>query len=285
MRDCNLISAPDGPNNRSPRRIDEEAVSVDALRYVLCTRCGCTDVAIARETNDPPDFTVTIDGEHFPAEVTSIVSGEQPRARYDDLARAIASHASTHGGVSGAYALAVSTFPKIPRPASSEARSLLEAALRYLNATRDCLTAPAYRLLEDDAGKIDIWKVSASGSTIDVIWSAPAMWAGEVQSQLAMLIQQAVHEKHGKLQRVGVDPKQTLLLLYDAFVYASPKDALAALLQVTGHDAFHSVFWAASFSDRENTTYPEEPGRDGVFLFSRNPRWSRCGSPHGQTGS
>lgn len=285
MRDCNLSSAPDEPNNRSPRRIDEEAVTVDALRYVLCTRCGCTDVAITREPNDPPDFTVTTDGEHFPAEVTSIVSGEQSRAGYDDLARAITGHASTHGGVFGAYALVVSTFPKIPRPASSKARSLLEASLMYLNATRGCPTAPAYPLHEDDAGKIDIWKVSASGSTIGVVWSAPAMWAGEVRSQLATLIQQAVHEKHGKLQRAGVDPKQTLLLLYDAFAYASPEDVSAALLQVTGHDAFHSVFWAASFSDRENITYPEEPGRDGVFLFSRNPRWSGCGSPHGPTGS
>lgn len=285
MRDCNLSSAPDGPNNRSPRRIDEEAVSVDALRYVLCTRCGCTDVAITSEPKDPPDFTVTIDGEHFPVEVTSIVLGEQSRARCDDLARAITNHASTQGGVSGTYALVASELLRIPRPASSEVCLLLESAMKYLNVTRGCLTAPAYPLLEDDAGKIDIEKVSASGSTIDVVCSAPWMWAGEVRSQLATLIQQAVHEKRRKLQRAGVDPKQTLLLLYDAFVYALPEDASAALLQVTGYDALHSVFWAASFSGRENTTYPEEPGRDGIFLFSRNPRWNRCGSPHGQTGS
>lgn len=239
-------------------------------------------MAITREPNDPPDFTVTIDGEHFPAEVTSIVSGEHSRARYEDLARAITSHASTHGGVSGTYVLVAAESLRIPRPTSSEARPLLDAALKYLNTTRGCLEAPAYSLLEDDAGRIDIWKVSASGSTIDVVCSG-AMWAGEVRSQLATLIQQAVHEKHGKLQRAGVDPKQTLLLLYDAFVYASPADASAVLLQVTGYDAFHSVFWAASFSNRENTTYSEEPGRGGAFLFSRNPRWSGCGSPHGPT--
>lgn len=276
-----MSSAPERRNNRNPRRINEEAVAVDALRYVLRTRCGCTDVAITPEPNDPPDFTVTIDGEHFPVEVTSIVSGEQSRARYEDLARAITSHASTHGGVSGTYVLVAAESLKIPRPTSSEAHPLLEAALEYLNATRGCLEAPAYPLLEDDTGKIDIWKICASGSTIDVVCSAPAMWAGEVRSQLAMLIQQAVHEKRRKLQRAGVDPKQTLLLLYDAFVYASPQQAFAALPQVTGYDAFHSVFWAASFSGRENTTYPEEPGRDGVFLFSRNPRWSGCGSSHG----
>jgi hypothetical protein len=266
-----------------PRRIDEEAVSVDALRYVLCTRCACAGVAIIREPKDPPDFTVTIDGEHFPAEVTSIVSGEQSRALYENLARAITSRASTCGGVAGAYALVVSDFPRIPRPSSTEARPLVEEALTYLSVTRGYPTAPAHRLLEDDAGEVDIQKVSARGSTIGVVWSGRAMYADEVQRQLATLIQQALDEKHGKLQRAGVDPKQTLLLLYDAFAYASPEDASAALRQVRGHDAFHSVFWAASFSGRENTTYREEPGRDGLFLFSRNPRWSSCGSTLRQT--
>lgn len=103
------------------------------------------------------------------------------------------------------------------------------------------------------------------------------MWEGEIQRQLAALMQEAIAGKLGKFRDAGIDPGRTLLLLYDAFGLALPEDAIAALSTVTGYDAFHSIFWAASFSDRTNTTYPNEPGRDGTFLFSRKPEWRRDG--------
>ena len=58
------------------RRIDEELVCVDSVKHVFCTCCACKQVEIQREQDDPPDFTVTIDGERFPAEVTSVVSSQ-----------------------------------------------------------------------------------------------------------------------------------------------------------------------------------------------------------------
>lgn len=100
----------------------------------------------------------------------------------------------------------------------------------------------------------------------------------ETQNQLALLIQQAVDNKKRKLQDAGIDSRRALLLLYDAFGYAEPQDAVAAMRQVTGYDWFHSIFWAASFFDRKNMSYPEEPGRDGLFLFSNNPSWHRVGT-------
>jgi len=111
------------------------------------------------------------------------------------------------------------------------------------------------------------------------------MWANEIQNQLATLMQQAIDRKHGKLRDKGIDPRKALLLLYDAFGYASAEDAIAALERVNDYDRFHSIFWAASFSDRRNTTYPDEPGRNGLFLFSSDPHWNRRGTTQAETAS
>ncbi len=46
-----------------------------------------------------------------------------------------------------------------------------------------------------------------------------------------------------------------------------------ALLKVQGYEWLHSIFWAASFTDRSNTLYPGKPGRGGVFLYSKKEEW------------
>lgn len=111
------------------------------------------------------------------------------------------------------------------------------------------------------------------------------MREGETQNQLALLIQHAVDDKKRKLQGVGIGSRRALLLLYDAFGYADPQDAVTAMQQVYGYDWFHSIFWAASFFDRKNTSYPKEPGREGLFLFSNNPNWHRVGTVRLETGT
>jgi len=111
------------------------------------------------------------------------------------------------------------------------------------------------------------------------------MWEGDVQSQLAIMMQQAVDNKKRKLQDKGVGSQRALLLLYDAFAYAQPVDAVSAMRKVNGYDWFHSIFWAASFFDRKNTTYPEEPGREGIFLYSSNPNWNGVGTVQLENGT
>ena len=267
------------------RRIDEELVSVDPLKHVLRTRCGCKEVYLHPEQHDPPDFTVTIDGEPFPTEVTSIVSRQQYHAQCEEFAKAIRDRADSLGILSGKYAFIVSRFPCIPKPTSNNGRQLLDAAVAYVDVTRQQAVSLEVQLAQDGSGKISIKKMSASDSSVGILWSAPAMWEGDIRNQLATLIQRAVDDKRRKLQDAGIGFQRALLLLYDAFGYAEPQDAVAAMQQVNGYDWFHSIFWAASFFDRKNTTYPEEPGRDGFFLFSNNPSWNRVGTVPLETGT
>jgi hypothetical protein len=111
------------------------------------------------------------------------------------------------------------------------------------------------------------------------------MWEGEIQGRMAALIQRAVDVKRGRLIKAGIAPQSALLLLYDAFGYGEPTDAAAAMQQVKGYDWFHSIFWAASFSDHKNISYPDEPGRNGLFLFSMAPSWNRVSSLPPGTGA
>ena len=261
--------------DNSKRQIDEELVSVDALKHVLCTRYGCKGVHIRREQHDPPDFTVAIDGEVFPTEVTSIVSLQDYHAQCKNLAKVIHNRAASLGVLSGKYTIIVLRLPRIPKPSSSAARQILDTAVTHIEATQQQQVSSEIDLTKDRSGKISIKKVSPNGSLVGVAWVPPGMRRSEIQSQLIALIQQAVDNKNRKLQAAGISPRRALLVLYDAFAYSDPEDAIAAMQQVHGHDWFHSIFWAASFSDRENTTYPQEPGRSGIFLFSNNPDWNK----------
>lgn len=256
------------------RRINEEHVSVDSLKHALISRFRCREVHIDPVEHDPPDFIVTADGETFPAEVTSIVSLQEYNAKCDDFAKAIRDRADSAGVLFGKYALIITRLPHIPRPASKNGHQLLDTIVSYINATQQREASPELQLTRDNLGEISIAKLSADGLSIGVLWTPLCMWEGDIQSQLVTLIQHAVDDKRRKLQNAKVGPQKALLLLYDAFAYAEPIDAFEAMRQVNGYEWFHSIFWVASFTDRKNQTYPEDPGRNGFFLFSINPTWN-----------
>jgi hypothetical protein len=264
--------------DNAERRIDEELVSADLLKHVLCTCCGCKEVVIHRGRHDPPDFSMTIEGERFPAEVTSILSRQQHYSQCRDFARAIQDRAQILGILCGNYALMVSQLPRIPKPVSEHGRQLLDIAIAYIGATRQQVVSPEVQLTQDGSGEISLAKVSANGSSVGIRGSTPPRWESDIQSELAVLIQHAVNDKRRKLEKAGIGSGQALLLLYDAFGYAEPNDVVAALRQVTGYEWFHSIFWAASFFDRKNTTCSEEPGQEGFFLFSNNIGWNKIGT-------
>ncbi len=197
---------------KANHRIDEELVSADSLKHVLITCCRCRDVKLLREPHDPPDFTVLIDGEAFPAEVTSIVSDQQYHEYCKMLARVIRRHANSLGVLSGTYALIVSRLPCIPKPASHDGHELRDAAVAYLAATRFQSAPAETQLTHDKSGTISIAKASASGSAVEVVRWPPPLWEGETRAQLAKLIQRAVDVKTQRLQAVGVSPQKALLL-------------------------------------------------------------------------
>jgi hypothetical protein len=178
-------------------RIDHECVSVDSLVQYLKQRCGHQNIQVQREQDDPPDFWVSIDGNRFAVEETSIAT---------------------------------------------------EGAVKHIAIARK--------------------KRRSSGSL-------GCKWEGEVQAELAELIQKAVRTKREKLKQKGV-PQQCrdiILLLYDAHAFGDSEDAKVALQTVHGYDWFHSVFWAASFTNRPNELYPQQPGRIGSFLYTKAAPW------------
>ena len=259
-------------------RIDEELVSVDTLKHVLCTCCDCKEVQIDPVKHDPPDFIVTIDGESFPVEVTSIVDLQQYSAHCKEFSEDIHDRADSLGILSGKYVFTVSRHPSIPKPTSKIGHQLIDDALAYIDATREQEISSKIQLAQDETGKISIEKVSANGSIIGLVWIHKGMRGYETQNQLAILIRYAVDDKMRKLRDAGIDSRRALLLLYNAIGYADPQDAVAAIQHVHDYDWFHSIFWVASFFDRKNTSYLEEPGREGLFLFSQNPSWHRVGT-------
>ena len=103
-------------------------------------------------------------------------------------------------------------------------------------------------------------------------------WEGEVQDELAGLIQDRVRTKREKLEKKGV-PHPIILLLYDAYAFGDAEDAKIALQKVHGYDWFHSIFWAEvgwrgpSGKDPPNELYPDKPGRIGFFLYTKEDRW------------
>jgi hypothetical protein len=266
-------------------RTDEELVCVDSLKHVLRVRGLCQNIQIDRLEDDPPDFIVTVDGESFPTEVTAVVSRQHYHAHCTEFAEAINIRAKALAILSGSYALTIRREPIIPKTKSPDGRRALDAALSYIEATKHLGATEEFHLAQEHGGTISIAKISITGSVVGLVWTARAMWGSEICEKLTDLIQQRVDDKKKKLSEKGIGAGKALLLLYAAFAYADTDHAIESLNLVHGYDWFHSVFWAASFADRENTTYPSEPGREGLFLFSAKPEWHRVGTITNEAGT
>jgi hypothetical protein len=260
---------------RKRTRIDEELVCADCLVHCLKAKYGCTDVLVARSDADPPDFWITVDGKEFAAEVTSIVHQQGYRADCIKLKDQVMASSKSRGLLEGKYLLYVERDPMLARTGTPERHGLIQAAVSFIRATGGAQTTPEVLLLKDRHGKLTISKVSSRGASVGLMAVVGARWEGDVQDELRDLIQAAVHKKRGALERKGVPARcpRTMLLLYDAYGFGDLDDAQGALLKADGYDWFHSVFWAASFTDRPNELSPENPGRLGVFLYSRNRDW------------
>lgn len=259
--------------NQQRKRIDEEMVCADSLVHCLKTQCGCQEVTVEREEDDPPDFWFTIDGERYAGEVTSIVVSQAYHALCRKFEDAIRESSQKGTSIKGTYALLIIHHPKIPRSTSSEWRDLVRQAASFIDATRHVESTGEARLLEGSDGHLDIKKLSDQGATIGTLVVNEVKWESEVQDELRQLIEERVKEKRMKLEKKGIPGQRTMLLLYDAYGFGDVGDAEKVLAGVPGYDWFHSVFWAASFTDRPNELSPVDPGRVGRFIYSANGRW------------
>ena len=258
-------------------RIDEELVCVDSLVHFLKQVCGHQEVQVKRETDDPPDFWLHIDGKRFAAEVTSIVTDQGYLSLCRKLKQSIQEKAQEFGNLNGIYALIIERNPNLPKRTSSDWQRLVDIVVSFIAATREASSTEISYLQEDSYGRLGVQKTSDKGTAVGLWGFSGFKWEGEAQEELTALIQDAVTIKRSKLEKKNI-PQQcpdAILLLYDAYGYGDAEDAREALRKVQGYDWFHSVFWAASFTDRDNKLSPENPGRIGSFLYSKEDGWCK----------
>ena len=256
--------------------IDKEIVSMDCLAHHLKDVHGCDcDVQRVPQGRDPPDFWMSVDGERFAVEVTIIVTSEPYHARCRELKDDIKTAMMDCAGTTGTYALVVSGHPALPKKKQKEWHDLVSRALCFVSTTQHVPSTDQHHLLEDGRSRLGIQKLNNEAATVGLLGPYGAKWEGEVVDELRKLMHDAVVKKRQKLENKGVPAEcsRIILVLYDAYGYGDIEDAQKALLQVEGYDWFHSIFWAASFTDRANILSPAEPGRLGDFLCSKDRRW------------
>ena len=259
----------------SSNKIDEELVCIDAFVHRLREIDSDGEVIIHREPDDPPDFWVTISGTEYAVEVTSIVSDECYAALCRKLLEDVQEGAAAENLVVGSNALAIERQPEIPRRGTAQWKRLVSDSLKSLRALLNAAPSTEACLLQDTGGRITLVKGSSTDGSIGLVRLPMLKWEGEAQGDLADLFQKAIDTKRAKLEKKGILARcpNIMLIFYDAYGYGAIEDAQRAFASVGGYDWLHSVFWAASFSDRPNSLYPDEPGRSGVFLYSRKRAW------------
>lgn len=239
---------------------------------------------MARESDDPPDFWFTIDGEEFAVEVTAIVAEQKYHVDCRDLAKAIDNLSREQGVLCGTYVLHVWRQPELPKKKSSEWLALLERTTAFVGRTHVAESADEHILLVDEHGRLGIQKLSSQGATVEPARTPEAKWQSEVQEELCQRMQERVDAKRKALEKKGVPCRcpRIILAFYDAYGYGDVDDAQKALLRVAGYEWFQSVFWAASFTYRPNELSPGDPGRKGAFLHSRKEEWLGRTGPDGR---
>ncbi len=258
---------------RNNGRIDEEMVCADSLVHYLKHQCGCQNVSIESEHDEPPDFWFTIEGVKYAGEVTSIVTDQGYSALCMAFEDAVRDRATNAGQIVGAYALVITERPNIPRRGSPEWTELIQQATEFITDTAEVQDPGDRCLLEDSNGRLAIKKLHGLGAEVGLIENRGLRWEVEVKDELRQLIAESVEKKRKKLQKKGISRQTAILLLYDAYGFGRVGDAEQALADVPDHDWFHSIFWAASFNNRPNELSPADPGRGGKFIYSANPRW------------
>ena len=157
--------------------IDEEWVCADSLKHCL-EQSGSHHVSVLKEADDPPDFWMTIDGETFAAEVTSLSPGEAYSASCKRLTRQISRSLREQGNLTGTYVLCFRRRPGRPRRTSPRWRALVANATSFLHATRDASATDEVRLLDHDDGHVAICKVSRQGAALACSVTEDAKWEG-----------------------------------------------------------------------------------------------------------
>jgi len=258
---------------RESGRIDEELVCFNSFVQRLREIDSGQEITFFKETNDPPDFWITVGGVEYAVEATSIVIDYGYDALCNYLLQSIRSESKANNAAEGKYAFTVVRRPEIPKRNTNQWTMLVSTAATKIQEMSNAPSGVESCLLKDRKGYLKIQKLSDQGSTIVLCRVPAAKWEGEVQEELSQLFKKAIEMKREKLKDVLHRCSNVILLFYDAYEYSDIEDAKQAFLKVEGYEWLHSIFMTISFSDIHNTLYPDTPGRRGVFLYSKNEQW------------
>jgi hypothetical protein len=120
-------------------------------------------------------------------------------------------------------------------------------------------------------------KADTPNSILDGPFPLPK-FEGESEDELRVLLQKAITEKRQKLEKNELHKicSNVILLLYDAYGYATPEEVKKVFQQVKDVDWFHSVFWVyLKWTTSDSQTKAEKQGnsRQGCFLYTRETDW------------
>jgi hypothetical protein len=252
----------------------EERVCIDSLVQHLKAIGNGAPVDAQDERDDPPDYWLTVGEHRYAVEVTSIVTSQAHAAVCRRLLRTVQKKYD-QDPVPGTYALTVMRTPRLPGRASRGWKELVTKADALIRTMSSCPAVSDVTLLRDDAGRVVVRKLSESGRKLGMCRVPRAKWQGNARTELAGLLQEVIAKKRPKIQRKGImlACPDVVLALYDAYGYAEIDDAREAFSSVERYEWLHSIYWAASFSDRVNTLYPGCPGRGGGFIYTKDEAW------------
>lgn len=261
--------------SRGSRKIDEERVCIDALIQYLKEVCDSSCIEAQEEADDPPDYWLKVGEHRFAVEITSIVEDQGYDALCNSLYGSIKAQIKSGDSFPGNYAVEFFRRPEIPERWMREWKKLVAYAATKIRGLAGSNPGSESRVFQDKGGYITVSKWTDEGSVVGMCRTPEAKWEVEVQDELSKLLKQAIGKKFQKLQKKGVMAvcPDVILLLYDAYGYGSIETTQSAVLNIKGYDWLHSIFWAASFSDRPNIIYPDSPGRSGGFLYSKCEGW------------
>jgi len=255
------------------KKIDEEKVSADCLSHFLFCN-GALDVIAEPNKNDPPDYWFTIDGFKFAVEITSIVNDQSYLASLKNFIFSLEKQLNHKNQLIGTYQISVTRMPTIPPKNSKHLKSLVNYTCSIIESQYNLRTSKT-DIMNDPNGIIQLLKINANGNKLGFDIIPPMKWAHEYQNEYISHIQNAIKTKERKMINNGIDTnsKNNVLILYDALGYGEEEDIKQSFLKVKHINWFHSIFWASAFTNRKNQLYPDEPGREGFMLYSKNRSW------------
>jgi len=216
------------------------------------------------QKDEPPDYFLYLNDTKYAVEVTILMEKTEvgnlklPQiaivASLWGLVDKVEATAKELDYLNGAYLVSFS------RPLANFKRireQLFNDLLAYVKATKNVSTASEQIIFKRGTQKCTIRKMHDQKSYIGKAGPSGGKWEGEVAEEICTLLEERINSKFHKLRKI-TEPK--ILLLYDAYHFASPEMYKSCLNSLAALHSFHTVFIV-------------ESNEAGWLLHSENSNW------------